>query len=130
MCSILIGSLEERQVMMFWFNKWYSKQRTDYNIDARLIIILGSRLFDSHSPASALTHSRFSTHTVRLLTKPHGLASLCLFLAPSRMCSAKARGQGHVGLFYETIHLKDRRHIDGPDGVSALATLFMVRPIS
>ena len=44
------------------------------------------------------------------------------------MCSAKARGQGHVGLFYETIHLKDRRHIDGPDDASALATLFMVRP--
>ena len=42
------------------------------------------------------------------------------------MCSAKARGQGHVGLFYETIHSKDRRHIDGLDGVSALAALFMV----
>ena len=100
--------------MMFWFNKWYSKQRTDYNIVVRLIIILGSRLPDSHSPSSALAHSRFSTHTLRLLTKliPHGLASLCLFLAPPRMCSAKARSQGHVDLFYETIHLKDRRHIE------------------
>ena len=100
--------------MMFWFNKWYSKQRTDYNIVVRLIIILGSRLPDSHSPSSALAHSRFSTHTLRLLTKliPHGLASLCLFIAPPRMCSAKARSQGHVDLFYETIHLKDRRHIE------------------
>ena len=100
--------------MMFWFNKWYSKQRTDYNIVIRLVSILGSQLADSHSPASALAHSRFSTPTVRLLTKlmPHGLASLCLFLALPSMCSAKARDQDHVGLFYETIHLKDRRHIE------------------
>ena len=37
--------------MMFWFNKWYSKQWTDYNIVARFIIILASRLPDSHYPA-------------------------------------------------------------------------------
>ena len=46
------------------------------------------------------------------------------------MCSENTCGQGHVDLFYETIQLKDRRHIDGPDDVSALATLFMVNPIS
>ena len=46
------------------------------------------------------------------------------------MCSGNTCGQGHVDLFYETIQLKDRRHIDGSDDVSALATLFMVDPIS
>ena len=71
---------------------------------------------DSHSLASPLT-----------LTVP---ASLCLFLGPPRTCSANIRGQGHAGLFYETIRLKDRRHIDGPDDASALATLFIVYPIS
>ena len=45
------------------------------------------------------------------------------------MCSANTHGQGHVGLFYETIHLKDRRYIDGPDSASALAILFMVNLI-
>ena len=59
---------------------------------------------------------------------PYGLASLCFFLSPT--VHVFREGQGHVGLFYETIHLKDRRHIDGTNGVSALATLFMVRPIS
>ena len=66
--------------MMFWFNKWYSKQQTDYNAVARHILILSSRLPDSHSPTSTLAHSRFSTNTVRLLNwLTLSLVSLCLF---------------------------------------------------
>ena len=72
--------------MMFWFNKWYSKQRNDYNAVVRLILIGGFRLPDSYSPTSTLTRSRFSTHTAHLL-QPFSpasqltllLASLCLF---------------------------------------------------
>ena len=55
-------------------------------LSVRLILILGFRLPDSHSLASALARSRFSTHTARpshsfspasQLTLP--FASLCLF---------------------------------------------------
>ena len=96
--------------MIFWFNKQYSNQRNDYNIVARLIIILGSRLPDSHSPASALARSRFSTHTARLLHSFSPASQLTLislsFPALSRTCPENARGQGHAGLFHETIHLK------------------------
>ena len=72
--------------MMFWFNKWYSKQRNDYNAVVRLILIGGFRLSDSYSPASTLARFRFSTHTAHLLhpfspasqlTLP--LAFLCFF---------------------------------------------------
>ena len=75
------------------------------------------RLLHSRFPASALTLSDFSTNTLTPQLILTVLASLCLFFfAPPRVCSANTRGQGHVGLFYETIPLKDRRHIDGPYG--------------
>ena len=63
------------------------------------------RFFHSHFPASALTLSDFSTHTVRLLTDTVSSFPLSFFALP-RMCSSNTRGQGYVGLFYETIHLK------------------------
>ena len=50
--------------MMFQFDKQYSIQRTDYNTIIYLIIILGSQLHDSYSPASALTVSDLSTNTL------------------------------------------------------------------
>ena len=84
--------------MTFWFNKWYSKQRTDYNAVVRLILVLSFRLPDSHSPASVFARSRFSTHTVFSIPLS--------FPALSRTCSENAHGQGHAGLFHETIHLK------------------------
>ena len=89
---------------MFWFNKQYSIQRTDYNIVARLIIILGSQLSDSYSPAPPLTLSGFCTHSD---FSTNSVSSVPLsFFAPLRMCSANTRRQSHVGLFHETIHLK------------------------
>ena len=99
---------------MFWFNKQYSIQRTDYNIGVHLIIIFGSQLPDSYSAApplilsaaSALTLSDFSTNTVYDFST-NSVSNIPLsFFAPPRMCSANTRGQGHVGLFYETIYLK------------------------
>ena len=62
--------------MMFWFNKQYLIQRTDYNIVVCLIIILGSQLPDSYFPVPPFTLSGFCTHSlwlfnshcVRLLT--------------------------------------------------------------
>ena len=83
---------------MFWFNKKYSKQRNDYNAVVRLIFIHGFRLPDSHSPASTLARSRFSTHIAFSISLS--------FPALSRTCPENARGQGHAGLFHETIHLK------------------------
>ena len=81
-----MGLQRKGQVMMFWFNKWYSKQRNDYNAVVCLILILGFRLPDPYSLASTLARSRFSTHTARLLHSfspasqlTLSLASLCLF---------------------------------------------------
>ena len=94
------------------------------------------RLLHSHSPAPPLTLSGFCTHSLWLLNSHCTISQLTntsrasiplSFLSPT---THVFRGQGYVGLFYETIHLKDRQLIDGFDDASALATLFMVRPIS
>ena len=132
---------------MFWFNKWYSKQRNDYNAVVRLILIGGFRLPDSHSPASTLARSRFSIHTLhtfcirplRLLNRLSAhllhpsspasqltlpLAFLCLF--PSFGTRVPKRPwPGSRRLFPRNYPLKKtQRHIDVPDDAAALATLF------
>ena len=63
---------------MYVVSKW--------SLEERLILILGFLLPDSHSPASTLARSRFSTRTARLLHSfppafqlTLSLASLCLF---------------------------------------------------
>ena len=84
----------------------------DRDTVVRLILVLGFRLPDSHSPASTLARSRFSTYTARLLHSfsPASqlilpLASLCLF--PSyRIRVPKRPWPGSRRLFHETIHLK------------------------
>ena len=67
-------------------------------------------------------HTLWFLHWHWLLIRLSPLESLCpLVLAPPRTCFVTTNGQGHVGLFYETIQLKDRRYIDGLVSTSALS---------
>ena len=126
--SIQMGLRGKGQVMVFWFNKWYSKQRNDYNAVVRLILMGGFRLPDSHSPASTLALSLLNSHSAHLLhpSSPASQLTLCTpfasvlsgfsttsafsvslpFFRPSDHVSRNARGQGHAGPFHETTHLK------------------------
>ena len=64
----------------------------------RLLRSHSLRLLHSLSLTSQLTLYDFSTNSVSSIP-------LSFFTSPP-MCSANTRGQSHVGLFYETIHLK------------------------
>ena len=50
--------------MMFWFNKWYLKQRSDYNAVVRPILTGGFRLPNSYS-----SHSAHSWHPFTLASQ-------------------------------------------------------------
>ena len=88
------------------------------------------RLLHSLALASQLTLYAFlhSLSPASQLTLP--LASLCLF--PSYRARVPKTPVARVTQAFSTklFTRKDRRHIDVPDDTAALATLFIVQPIS
>ena len=111
-----MGLREKGQVMMFWFNIYYSEQRNDYNAVLRSILACGFLLLNSssahsahstrspHSTRSARStrstrsahsaHSAHSTRSARSTRSAHSAHSA--FSRSSEQVSRNPRGQGHA----------------------------------
>ena len=98
----------------------FSHAASDFPIHTLRLLL---SLLNSHS-AHLLHPSSPASQLILTLT------TLCLF-PPFETRVPKRPWPGSRGSFPRNYPLKkDRRHIDVPDDAAALATLFMVRPIS